>query len=93
MWLRENFSLQYQYNTKQTGDENIEKYPLGDYYLIQYQILWTNSEHTLFKELNNIWETVRGITYEFLGVKGKRKNDVSLTSYGHDSIFVYQQNL
>ena len=28
---RQNFSLQYQYNIKQTNDENKEKYQLGDY--------------------------------------------------------------
>ena len=35
---RQNFSLQYQNNIKQTSDENKEKYKLGDYKLIQYQI-------------------------------------------------------
>ena len=30
---------QGKYNIKQTSDENKEKYQLGDYYLIQYQIL------------------------------------------------------
>ena len=30
-WPRENFPLQYQYNIKQTNDENKEKYQLGDY--------------------------------------------------------------
>ena len=35
---RQNFSLQYQNNIKQTSDENKEKYQLGDYKLIQYQI-------------------------------------------------------
>ena len=34
-----NFSLQYQYNIKQISDENKEKYKLGDYKLIQSQIL------------------------------------------------------
>ena len=34
-----NFSLQYQYNIKQVGDENREKYQLWDNQLIQYQIL------------------------------------------------------
>ena len=38
-WSRQNFSLQYQYNIRQTSDENKEKYQLGDYLLIQYQIL------------------------------------------------------
>ena len=37
-WPRQNFSLQYQYNIKQTSDENKEKYQLGDFKLIQYQI-------------------------------------------------------
>ena len=35
---RQNVSLQYQNNIKQTSDENKEKYQLGDYKLIQYQI-------------------------------------------------------
>ena len=35
---RQNFSLQYQNDIKQTSDENKEKYQLGDYKLIQYQI-------------------------------------------------------
>ena len=30
------------YNIKQTSDENEEKYQLGDYKLIQYQILQIN---------------------------------------------------
>ena len=30
--------LQYQYKIKETSNENQEKYQLGDYYLIQYQI-------------------------------------------------------
>ena len=29
-WPRQNFSSQYQYNIKQTSDENKEKYQLGD---------------------------------------------------------------
>ena len=29
----------YNFNIQQTSGENIEKYHLGDYYLIQYQIL------------------------------------------------------
>ena len=62
-WPKQNFSLQYQYNIKQTSDENIEKYQLGDYKLIQYQILQTNVMRT-------VWQTVRRITNEILGVKG-----------------------
>ena len=40
-------------------------YQLGDYELIQYQILQTNITIT-------VWETVRRITNEILGVKGLR---------------------
>ena len=57
------FSFQYQYNIKQTGDENIEKYQLGDYKLIQYQFLQTNITRT-------VWTIVRRITNEILEVKG-----------------------
>ena len=35
---RQNFSSPNQYNIKQTSDENKEKYPLGEYKLIHYQI-------------------------------------------------------
>ena len=62
-WPRQNFSLQYQYNIDQTSDENKENYQLGDYKLIQYQILQTNITRTT-------WQTVRRITDEILGVKG-----------------------
>ena len=51
------------HNIKQTSDENKEKYQLGDYKLIQHQILQTNITTT-------VWHTVRGITNEILGVKG-----------------------
>ena len=61
--MRQTFSLQYQYNIKQTSDENKEKYQLGDYELIQYQILQANITRT-------VWETERRITNEILGVKG-----------------------
>ena len=53
-------SIQY----KQTSDENKEKYQLGDYKLIQYQILQTNITRT-------VWQIVRRITDEILGVKGE----------------------
>ncbi|RMX37266.1 hypothetical protein pdam_00024270, partial [Pocillopora damicornis] len=36
----------YQYNIKQTSDEKTEKYQLGDYILIQHQILQTNMTRT-----------------------------------------------
>ena len=51
-------SIQYQAES----DENEEKYHLGDYKLIQYQIIQTNITRT-------VWETVRRITNEILGVK------------------------
>ena len=51
----------------QTSDENEEKHDqLGDYKLIQYQILQTNITRT-------IWLTVRRIANEILGVKGYKK--------------------
>ena len=50
-------------NIKQTSDENTEKYQLGDYRLIQYQILQTNITRT-------VWQTVRRITNKILGVHG-----------------------
>ena len=40
-----------------------QKYQLGDYYLIWYQILPTDI-------IRIVWETVRRITYEILRVKG-----------------------
>ena len=48
---------------KQTSDENREKYKLGDYKQIQYQILQTNITRT-------VWQTVKRIINEILGVKG-----------------------
>ena len=62
-WPSQNFSLQYQYNVKQTSDEKEEKYQLGDYKFIQSQILQTNITRT-------VWQTERRITNEILGVKG-----------------------
>ena len=75
-WPKQNFSLQYQYNIKQTSDENIEKYKLGDYKLIQYQILQTDIMWT-------VWQTVRRITNKILGVKGLRNlfNPLTPKSY------------
>ena len=50
-WPQHNFSLQYQYNIKQTSDEKKEKYMLGDNKLIQYQILQSNITRTQLGEL------------------------------------------
>ena len=47
----------------QTSDENKEKHQLWDYYLMQYQILQTNI-------MRIIWQTVRRIPNEILGIKG-----------------------
>ena len=55
------------YNIKQTSDEDKEKYQLGDYRLIQCQILQTNNTRT-------VWLTVRRITNEILEVKGLKRN-------------------
>ena len=55
------------YNIKQTSDEDKEKYQLGDYRLIQCQILQTNNTRT-------VWQTVRRITNEILEVKGLKRN-------------------
>ena len=45
------------------NDENKEKYQPGGYKLIQYQILQTNITRI-------VWQTVRRITNEILGIKG-----------------------
>ena len=57
-WPRQNFSLQYQCNVKNTSDENKEKYQVGDYMLIQYQILQTNITMADCKE--NYWQDLGG---------------------------------
>ena len=62
-WPRDNFSLQHQYNINQTSDENKEKYQVGDYRFIQYQILQNYKIWTVRK-------TVRRITDEILQVTG-----------------------
>ena len=56
------------YNIKQISDENKEKYQLGDNKLIQCQ---TNITRT-------VWQTVRRITNEILGVKGLKQMDAQL---------------
>ena len=52
----------------QTSDENEEKYQLWEYWLIWYQILQNNIKRI-------IWQTVRRITNEILGVKGLNKQE------------------
>ena len=61
-WPQKNFSLQFLYSIKPTSDENKEKYQLGVYKLMQYQILQTNITRI-------VWQTIRRITNEILGVK------------------------
>ena len=56
-------SLQHPCNFSQTSDENKEKYQLGDYQLIQQQILRT-------KIIRMVQKSVRRITDEILGMKG-----------------------
>ena len=51
------------YNIKPTNDENEEKYQSGDNWLTQYQILQTNI-------IGIVWQTVRIIINEILGLKG-----------------------
>ena len=53
------------YNIKQTSDESKDKYQSGDNKLIQYKILRTNI-------IRIVWQEVKRITYEFLGVEGSR---------------------
>ena len=53
----------YSISTILSRDENKEKYQLGDFNLIQYQILQTNIWRT-------VWHIVRRITNEILGVQG-----------------------
>ena len=57
------FLLTISNNINQASDKNREKYQLGAYELIQYQILPTNNTRT-------VWQTVKRITNEILGVKG-----------------------
>ena len=62
-WPRQNFSLQYQHRIKQTSEEKKEKSQLGDYKLIQYQILQ-------IEIISILWQTVGRNTNEMLRVKG-----------------------
>ena len=57
------FPLHYLYDNKKTSNENKEKYQLGDYWLIKFQILQTSITWI-------VWQIVKRITNEILGVKG-----------------------
>ena len=54
-WPGQNFSLQYPYNFKQTGDENNKKYQLGNYQLIQWQIITTKIIRIVQQPVRRIW--------------------------------------
>lgn len=54
-----------QYNIQLTSHENKERYHLGDYWLMQYQILQTDN-------IRISWWTVRRISTEVLDVKGSK---------------------
>ena len=57
------------------SDENTEKYPLGDHYLIQYQTLRA-------KIIRTVWQKVRTIASEIVGVKRLRDDFTgNLTCY------------
>ena len=62
-----------------TSNENEEKYQLWDYYLIQYQILQTNM-------MRIIWQTVKRINNEILGVKGFRQQ-LAVTVLQNSKVF------
>ena len=92
-WPRQNFSSQYQYNIKKISYENKERYQLGDYKLIQYQILQTNITR-------KVWHTVRRVTNEILGVKGSKKKHeiyiyiyIFLTFISFFICMIFQQNV
>ena len=59
-------------------DKKKEKYQLGDYKLIQYQILWTNI-------IRIAWQPVGRITTEILEVKGLKvhKTIINYKISGH----------
>ena len=44
------------YNINQTSDENKEKYQLGDYKFIQYQLFQPNITRTVLELLMRSWE-------------------------------------
>ena len=54
-------TISIQYQAGKWWEER--KYQLGDFYLIQYQVLRTNTRRI-------VWQAVRRITNEILGVKG-----------------------
>ena len=67
-------------NVKQTSDNSKEKYQLGDYKYILYQIPHTNIIRT-------VWRTVRRINNEILGVKGLRLKEKPL-KWKREKLFI-----
>ena len=62
------------YNIMQTSDETKEKYQLWNYELILYKILQDNI-------MRIIWQTVRRVVDEILGVKGLSHKPHYVTLY------------
>ena len=62
-WSRQNFSLQYQYNVKQTSDENSKNINEGI-------ITWSNTKFSELTSYEFLRQTVRRITNKILRVKG-----------------------
>ena len=56
-----NFSLHYQYDVNQTGDENKENHPLSD-------AIWCNTKFYEITLKRNVWPSVRRINIQIVGV-------------------------
>ena len=78
---RQNFSSKYPYNIKYTRGEKEEKYQLGDYQLIQCQVLRT-------KIIRIVWQTLERITDEILRAEGLCSR--SLLSYQEGALIKYR---
>ena len=70
-WLRQNFSQQYQYFAKQTSNEYKENIKQGI-------VCWSKRKFFQTNIIRIVWQTVRRITYEILGVIGLNFNDIKL---------------
>ena len=82
MWPRQNFSLQFWCNIKQTSCENKEIYQLLDKQLIKYQILWTNIQRL-------VWQTVRRIFYWNFGSRLKLHRILHTWFVPNNSSFIW----
>ena len=81
-WPKQHFSLQYQYNIQKKSNENKEEDQLGDYLLIQYQILWTNI-------IRIVWQIVRRITDAILKGKGLKGEATVSKQYMNSCWFIF----